>query len=299
MDYPGHYKRRIKSVSLSIPAVVGPHTSLNCTLSLLGHKFRYKTTMPKGYAEQADDPDRFMTTNVPINSIATSTGQNDSGVFELNFKDERYLPFEGAGAISSWRLELPKEIRQFDYGTIADVILHVKYTSVNGGEQLKNAAAAHIKTLVEATKDLARDEGLFVVLDLPHDYSTQWPKFAADRSGARTLDITQNIRQRIPFYLANEKNASVKLSDLILVSAEDEIDKFDLKLNGVSGTDVPFGNNSQIKIKSFAGLRLEIASESSSQAPLVLSNETTVSADGKKPLRTAWALLRLTFKPSE
>ena len=35
MDYPGHYLRRIKSVSISIPCVVGPYTSVNCTLSLL------------------------------------------------------------------------------------------------------------------------------------------------------------------------------------------------------------------------------------------------------------------------
>jgi hypothetical protein len=27
-------------------------------------------------------------------------------MFELNFRDERYLPFEGAGAISTWQLEL-------------------------------------------------------------------------------------------------------------------------------------------------------------------------------------------------
>jgi hypothetical protein len=29
-------------------------------------------------------------------SIATSNAQNDDGMFELNFRDERYLPFEGA-----------------------------------------------------------------------------------------------------------------------------------------------------------------------------------------------------------
>ena len=34
-DCPGHYMRRIKSVALSIPSVVGPYTSVNCTLSLL------------------------------------------------------------------------------------------------------------------------------------------------------------------------------------------------------------------------------------------------------------------------
>src|SRR5438876_7512891 len=31
----GHYLRRLKSVALSMPSVVGPYTSVNCTLSLL------------------------------------------------------------------------------------------------------------------------------------------------------------------------------------------------------------------------------------------------------------------------
>ena len=60
-------------------------------------------------------------------SVATSTAQNDAGVFEFNFRDERYMPFEGAGAVSSWRLVLPKSFRPFDYQTITDVILHVSY----------------------------------------------------------------------------------------------------------------------------------------------------------------------------
>src|SRR5208282_3604778 len=61
--------------------------------------------------------------------IATSTAQNDTGVFEFNFRDERYMPFEGAGAISSWKVELPSGFRQFDYQTISDVIVHISYTA--------------------------------------------------------------------------------------------------------------------------------------------------------------------------
>jgi hypothetical protein len=38
-------------------------------------------------------------------------------------------PFEGAGAISTWDLALPKSFQQFDYQTIGDVILHVSYTA--------------------------------------------------------------------------------------------------------------------------------------------------------------------------
>ena len=136
MDYPGHYMRRIKSVAMTVPCVVGPYTSLNCTLRLLEHTFRTSAIAKNksDYGEKIDETDdRFSTVNVPISSIALSSGQNDSGVFELNFKDERYLPFEGAGAVSKWRIELPEKFRQFDYSTISDVVLHLRYTAVDGG----------------------------------------------------------------------------------------------------------------------------------------------------------------------
>jgi hypothetical protein len=32
-----------------------------------------------------------------VQSIVTSGGSNDSGIFETNLRDERFLPFEGAG----------------------------------------------------------------------------------------------------------------------------------------------------------------------------------------------------------
>jgi hypothetical protein len=39
-------------------------------------------------------------------------------MFEANLRDERFLPFKGAGAESTWKLELPVRFRQFDYDTI-------------------------------------------------------------------------------------------------------------------------------------------------------------------------------------
>src|SRR5689334_3033114 len=36
----GHYTRRIKSLSLSIPCIVGPHTSINAILTLVSHTSR-------------------------------------------------------------------------------------------------------------------------------------------------------------------------------------------------------------------------------------------------------------------
>jgi len=103
-----------------------------------------------GYARAGADDSRFSDHFGSLQSIVTSTGQNDSGLFETNFQDERYLPFEGAGAVSEWQLELPADLRQFNYDTISDVILHLRYTAREGGAVLRNGAVTNLKTCIEA-----------------------------------------------------------------------------------------------------------------------------------------------------
>ncbi|KAB5517990.1 hypothetical protein GE09DRAFT_1157116 [Coniochaeta sp. 2T2.1] len=39
MDFPGHYFRRLRSVSLTVPCVVGPYVGVNATLRLLSHRY--------------------------------------------------------------------------------------------------------------------------------------------------------------------------------------------------------------------------------------------------------------------
>lgn len=122
LDYPGHYFRRIKSVSVSLPSVVGPYTTVSCTLRLLSNSIRTDAANgDNGYPRNIDanglpaDDTRFIENKVPFSAIAASSAQNDGGVFELNFRDDRYLPFEGAGVIGNWALELftdcPRTIR--------------------------------------------------------------------------------------------------------------------------------------------------------------------------------------------
>lgn len=196
LDYPGHYFRRIKSVSLTLPCVVGPYTNISCTLRQLKNSIRINTgDGDNGYPHNTDDNGlpaddvRFVENNIPVKAVAASHAQNDSGVFELNFRDERYLPFEGAGAIGNWSLELfsdlpsnnpdpanpdfGKPLRQFDYNTISDAILHVKYTSREDAGPFKNSAVAHLRDYFsqdEATPSLR-------MLNLRHDFPTQWHRF--------------------------------------------------------------------------------------------------------------------------
>ena len=189
LDYPGHYFRRIKSVSLTLPCVVGPYTTISCTLRLLKNSLRINTANgDHGYPRNTDDrglpvdDPRFVETNVPVQAIAASNAQNDSGMFELSFRDDRYLPFEGAGAISGWSLELftdpfsndfGKLLRQFDYSSISDAILHVKYTAREDAGSFKNGAVTHLGKYFQqdgATPSLR-------LFNLRQEFPTQWSRF--------------------------------------------------------------------------------------------------------------------------
>ncbi|KAL8724340.1 MAG: hypothetical protein Q9166_008005 [cf. Caloplaca sp. 2 TL-2023] len=100
-DFPGHYFRRIKTVNLTVTGTTNMGADLNTTLTLLEHRY-----------------------------------------WELEFNDfKRYVPFEGAGALSKWRIELPMPVKQFDYNTISDIVLQIKYMANAGGARFCRAAA--------------------------------------------------------------------------------------------------------------------------------------------------------------
>src|SRR3546814_15836027 len=90
--YPGHYRRRLRSVRLSIACVTGPYVNIPATLTLTGARMRIEPTQD-GPAGLSDSLLRHTV------QIATSTAQSDSGVFDFSFSDPRYMPFEGAGAV--------------------------------------------------------------------------------------------------------------------------------------------------------------------------------------------------------
>ena len=200
LDFPGHYFRRMKSVGLSIPCIAGPYTFVNATLRLLSNEYRIFDTLTGGYKRTGTDT-RFRIINVPVSSIATSSAQNDSGVFELNFRDERYLPFEGAGVASTWSLELMEDpaMRQFDYETISDVILHLKYTS-RESDALKTAA---IENLRQVIKDIATTGmPLSILFDVRHEFSNEWHQFINSTNNNIQLELPVS-KDRLPFFAAN------------------------------------------------------------------------------------------------
>jgi hypothetical protein len=139
-DYPGHYLRRLRTVSLGLPGVAGPYTSVNCTLTQMSSTVRMDT---RGTATS------LVQSYVSIQKVVTSGGTNDAGLFEQNLHDERYLPFEGSGVISTWRIELPAGANAFDTTALDDVVMQLKYTARDGGAAFQSAvkgAMASAKT---------------------------------------------------------------------------------------------------------------------------------------------------------
>ncbi|HUV81485.1 MAG TPA: insecticidal toxin protein, partial [archaeon] len=190
MDGPGHYFRRIKTVSVSIPCVTGPYASVNCTLTLLKSSIRKTQVLRDGiYAREDAEDDRFSDYFGSLQSIVTSSAQNDSGLFETNLHDERYLPFENSGVVSEWQLELPADVRQFDYDTISDGILHLRYTAREGGGLLKNGAVSNLKTRIEE----AQASGSVRLFSMRHEFPTEWAEFIKPDNTEK--EMTLEIRE--------------------------------------------------------------------------------------------------------
>jgi hypothetical protein len=218
LDGPGHYFRRIKTVALSIPCVTGPYAGVNCTLTLQKSSIRTKPILRDGnYAREDAEDDRFADYFGSLQSIVTSSAQNDAGLFETNLRDERYLPFENSGAISEWQLQLPadpskKDPCQFDYESISDVVFHIRYTAREGGALLRQGAVGELKELIKA----ARASGCVRLFSARHDFPTQWASFrgitpAANERFALKLKLRP---EHYPFWSQGRLNTLVRVDVL-------------------------------------------------------------------------------------
>lgn len=229
MDGPGHYFRRIKTVALSIPCVTGPYASVNCTLTLLKSSIRKTSVIDGNYAREDAEDSRFSDYFGSLQSIVTSSAQNDSGMFETNLRDERYLPFEGSGVISEWQLELPanpsnEEPCQFDYDTISDVILHIRYTAREGGGILHQGAMENLKILFGKSQAV----GSVRLFSVQHEFPTEWAKFQNQEPEAnKRYELALNLRsEHYPFWSKGRLNSSKRV-DILARSPATSLDVFE------------------------------------------------------------------------
>ena len=229
LDSAGHYMRRIKTMAISLPSVTGPYVPVRCTVTSLRSSIRLSPDVESGYERHGADDARFRDDALGLQSIVTSHANQDSGLFETNLSDARYLPFEGFGVIDSeWRIELPKEFRQFDYSTISDVILHFRYTARDGGAELKQAAEDKLRATLQklvlgsqVAKPSGEGEGLLYVVSLKRDFSDLWARFLTPPDTETDQSVTLTIDRTIfPFEL---QSSTIGVAGLELIMVIDDV----------------------------------------------------------------------------
>jgi hypothetical protein len=166
-DFPGHFRRQIRTVSVSFENYDGP-VGVNATLTQLDNK-TVLSADPKAVKFLLDPkgspPDSLRGDWRPSQQIALSDiedGRDNNGVFELRYDDDRYLPFEGTGAVSRWRLagRMPSDL--------VDVTVTVKYTAEQGGE-----------TFATAVKGMLRPYPAARYLNIASEFPEAWAEFTS------------------------------------------------------------------------------------------------------------------------
>lgn len=165
-NYPGHYLRQLKHVSISFVMASDAGRTLENISAILtqtdsttlvepaidGAEYLYKSA---GKAPPSIKRNLRAQQQIALSSLEADDGlgfDKRDRVYELTFHDGRYLPFEGTGAISRWQLSFPdanfvKSLMTSDGETVLKTIkIHLVYTSVDGGKEL----ATKVKELMES-----------------------------------------------------------------------------------------------------------------------------------------------------
>lgn len=200
-DYPGHFNRHLFRVSVT---AVYPSPSkfdnVKATLTLVSNKVRVSTDLAAGYPETpvGSDP-RFVYNYAAVpQKIALGNAQDDPGLFltalNNNLGDTRYLPFENAGAVSSWHLEMPDANNEIDLSAVGDVVLHLFYTSVDGGNAFKQGVQTNnLANLPTSGLRLFSAQNDFSAPSAAAASLTPWQAFLAAPSGSDLQTLTLAI----------------------------------------------------------------------------------------------------------
>jgi hypothetical protein len=179
-DFPGHYCRQIKTLAMEL--ALGEGVAVNATLTQLTSRVIMEPD-PKAVAwllEPKEAPPASIRHNwKAMQQVALSHhGENEpnNGLFELRFDSERYLPFEGTGAVSRWRLELGGRPGSYDLRQLTGVRITLKYTALQGGDAFA-AAVRGLRKPVDALR----------AFSLNDDYAEIWQAFLEGE--ARVLEL--------------------------------------------------------------------------------------------------------------
>ncbi len=185
-------------MTLSLACLSGPQANVHVELTLYSSRMRRE---PDASADLVED------SAVGVTRIVTSTARDDGGLFQLDLRDPRYLPFERRGAASTWRVRLCNpDWPQLDRDSITDLTLHLRYTAREGGEDFRSDVLAGLggalaivggQGVGTSVPGEETRNGLFVALSAVRDDPDAW--HLAHTEGSATLNFTVGAARKPAF----------------------------------------------------------------------------------------------------
>ena len=86
-------------------------------------------------------------------------------------------------------------MQQFDYDTISDVILHISYTALEGGEKFKKDREKKLKDRLNALVEVAGTKGLARAFSFPHEFPNEWHRLRQGQEISLTIGL-----DRLPYF---------------------------------------------------------------------------------------------------
>lgn len=152
IDFPGHYARKIHSLSVTFPTLLPPYQNMRVLLEQTSNTLLVSPDIDAVrslYTPTEQINSESIRRNLRINQkVIFSRGSDDNGEFpEDTFTGGQYHSFEHTGAVSHWQLSIPRPENSKELiDNLNDIIIKLNYTAKSGND----AFEAEVNNLLES-----------------------------------------------------------------------------------------------------------------------------------------------------
>jgi len=199
-DYPGHFCRQIKVIEVVLKTAGGEEAENGSTSGSMPADVHLTLTQTSNHLvtkalpeavkyllkPEGEPPAGIRSNWQSQQEIAVSNENNAAGVHlvEFSFAEDRYLPFEGTGAVSDWEIRMPRETNQFNFELITDLVVTVTYTALDAGKDFRDK----VEQLLSG--DQLRGA---VYLDLAASFPDEWEGFMKNHEDPNSQTLNFDI----------------------------------------------------------------------------------------------------------
>jgi len=130
-------------------------------------------------------------------SVALTSPNNATGLFEMQQESHMMLPFESSGVDMVWELRMPKASNPFDFNTIVDVLITIEYTALDSYDYRQ-----------QVINELDRNVNANQAFSLKNHFPDQWYALHNPEDGIDQISVKFDIKR--DFFPPNIQNLIIQ-----------------------------------------------------------------------------------------